>query len=104
MSKFCYIKDGDYMNEYVFNDIKYTFYKGDKTVIDKEYLTERVTDYFKDYDYIFGDVAYNKIRLKGFCDKNNKIYNKTNDIKTVDEYLKNYCAFGCKWFILKKMQ
>ena len=92
------------MKEYILNDIKYEFYKGNSDIIDYEFLKERVTDYFMNYDYIFGDVSYNKIRLKGFCDKSNKIHNKINDINNLEKYLKDYCSFGCKWFVIKKMQ
>ena len=34
-----------------------------------EELNNKFTDYFKRYDYIFGDWAYGKLRLKGFYEK-----------------------------------
>ena len=37
--------------------------------LDKELLESKYTDYFEPFDYILGDYAYNKLRLKGFCDK-----------------------------------
>ena len=52
----------------------------------------------------FGDYAYNKLRLKGFCNFKNKNRKEINDIKNLDSYIKNYCAYGSKWFLLKKMQ
>ena len=69
--------------------------------VEDEFLN-KFTDYFYDYDYIVGDVAYSKLRLKGFYDEKNKKVNKINNYKYVDEYLKNYCAVDCKYFILKK--
>ena len=60
------------------------------------------TEYFYDFDYILGDYAYNKLRLKGFCEKNNSRFNKINDIKTKDNYLKELCAFNCNYFLIKK--
>lgn len=65
-------------------------------------LIEKYTDYFYDFDYILGDYAYNKLRLKGFCMKNNPRFNKINDIKTKDIYLKELCAFNCNYFLIKK--
>ena len=65
---------------------------------------EKYTEYFYDFDYILGDYSYNKLRLKGFCDKNNKRYNKINDISIKDEYLKTVCAYDCKYFVLKKVK
>ena len=71
---------------------------------DLELLKSMYTEYFYDYDYLLGDYAYNKLRLKGFCDKGNKIFNSINDYKTIDNYIKNDCAYDCKYFIIKKNQ
>ncbi len=65
-------------------------------------LNEIVTDYYDNFDYIVGDFAYGKVRLKGFYESNNKLRKDYNDIKNVDDYIKNSCAYGCKYFILKK--
>ena len=89
--------------EYEFNDIKYTIEK-DLDLFDYDLFKDLVTDYFNNYDYIFADEAYNKIRLKGFCDKTNKIFKKNNDISTLDDYITNYCAYNCKWCLLKKVK
>ena len=43
------------------------------------------TDYFDDYDYILGDYAYEKLRLKGFYESDSKKKTKINDIKMVDD-------------------
>ena len=53
----------------------------------------KLTDYFEDYDYIVGDWAYGKLRLKGFYDSKNN----------VDSYIKDFCANDCKHFIIKKI-
>lgn len=89
--------------EYEFNDKKYIIEKGDKDLFDYELVKSLVTDYFIDYDYILIDEAYNKIRLKGFCNSKNKIYKKNNDIKSLENYINNYCAYKCRWILLKKI-
>ena len=61
-------------------------------------------DYFENYDYIIGDWSYGKLRLKGFCNKINKICNKINDIKFKDDYIKNLCSYECKYFVLEKVK
>ena len=48
---------------------EYTLIEEYKDGFDLEALTERYTSYFEDYDYILGDFAYGKLRLKGFCTK-----------------------------------
>lgn len=86
----------------ILNDKEYEVTKNYKEGFDEEQLTEKFTDYYYDYDYILGDWAYGKLRLKGFCDKKNKKFNKINDYKIIDDYIKNYCAYDCQYFILKK--
>ena len=87
--------------EIVINEKKYEVIEG-KDAIDIELLQEKITDYFDDFDYILGDYAYGKLRLKGFNDKKNKNFKPMNDYAKIHDYIKNNCAYGCKYFILKK--
>ncbi len=89
---------------YEFNNIKYSLEHDDGKIFDYDLVKELVTDYFISYDYILFDMAYNKLRLKGFCDRDNKKYKEINDFSKLDDYIKNYCAEGCKWFYLKKIK
>ena len=57
---------------------------------------------FDDFDYVLGDYAYSKLRLKGFYDSENKKASKINDISGLDDYIKDYCAYDCGYFLLKK--
>ncbi|MBQ8659644.1 MAG: YutD family protein [Bacilli bacterium] len=91
------------MKEIVINDKKYEVVKINGDAIDIELLSTKITDYFDDYDYIVGDWAYGKIRLKGFYESGNKKCNKINDIVNLDDYINNNCAYGCKWFLIKKI-
>ena len=68
-----------------------------------EELEEKYTDYFEPYDYILGDYAYGKLRLKGFCDRDNKKINNINDIRGKDLYIKEQCAYHCNYFLIKKV-
>ena len=86
------------------NDIKYEVIENYKDAIDNDLLKEKITDYFNDFDYILGDWAYGKLRLKGFNDKKNKNYKPINDFNKIQDYLKNNCAYGCRYFILKKIE
>ena len=85
------------------NDKEYEVVKNENDAIDEEVLNEKLTDYFEEFDYILGDWAYGKLRLKGFNDKNNPNYKKINDYETIENYVKEYCAYGCKYFVLKKI-
>ena len=90
------------MKDIIFNDIKYELITNVREGYDYDAVLPKVTDYFKVYDYIVGDWAYGKLRLKGFYDKNNKFCKDLNNIENLDSYLKNNCAFNCKYFVLKK--
>ena len=76
-----------------------TDYKGG---FDLEEFTSHYTDFFEDYDYLVGDIAYGKLRLKGFYDSSNKKAKEINDYKNLDKYINEDCAVDCKYFILRK--
>ena len=67
-------------------------------------LEEIVTDYYDNFDYIVGDWAYGKVRLKGFYNSDSKLKKEHNDIANVKKYIDENCAYGCKYFILKKIE
>ena len=82
---------------------KYKLIKDYRDGFDKDLFLEKYTNYYENYDYIVGDIAYSKLRLKGFNKKDNKLFNKINDYKNVDKYLKENCAYDCRYFILEKI-
>ena len=79
------------------NNKTYEVIKNEKDAIDEEVLKEAITEYFENFDFIVGDWAYGKLRL-------NKNFKPINDIKNVDNYIKKYCAYGCRYFILKVIE
>ena len=91
------------MKKIILNEIEYELVKNYKDGFDSEELLKKYTDYFDIYDYIVGDWSYGKLRLKGFCEKENKINNNINNIDTFDKYIKENCAFDCRYFALKKI-
>ena len=80
----------------------YLIFRNEKDGFNLEEVEKIITDYFIDFDYILGDWSYGKLRLKGFNSKTNPNFKPLNDIDKVDDYLKDYCAYGCKYFILAK--
>lgn len=90
------------MNKIIIENNKYELIKNYKEAFNEEEFKERYTDYFYEYDYIVGDIAYGKLRLKGFYDSNNKKVNEINNYKNLDKYLQENCAVDCKYFVLKK--
>ena len=92
------------MGTIIINNKKYEVINNYKDAINKEDLETIITDYFDNFDYIVGDIAYGKTRLKGFNDKTNKNYKEYNDVAKVDDYIKTKCAYGCKWFMIKEIK
>ena len=86
--------------QYEINGNLYELEKDDDGVFDLDEVKSFMTDYFDKFDYVFGDFAYSRLRLKGFMDKGKKV----NDIKYLDNYIKDYCAYGAKYFLLKKIK
>jgi uncharacterized protein YutD len=84
------------------NGLQYELVENDNECFNFEETKDKATDYFNDFDYIFGDYAYEKLRLKGFNESNNKNVTQINDIKYLEEYRKKYCNYGSKTFLLKK--
>jgi len=90
--------------EIVVRDKKYNVIKDYKEALLNSNLDEVVTEYYDNFDYIVGDWAYGKLRLKGFYNKNHKFVKDHNNIEKVEEYITNNCAYGCKHFILEKVK
>lgn len=90
------------MENLVLEENKYEIITDYKNGYNKDELTKKYTDYFKDFDYIVGDWAYGKLRLKGFYNKTNKNCKEINNIENLDKYLKENCAFDCSYFVAKR--
>ena len=68
----------------------------------EESFLARYSDILTKYDYIVGDWGYGQLRLKGFFDDKNQKSTYDTKISTLQDYLFEYCNFGCAYFIVKK--
>ena len=92
------------MKKIILENNEYELIEDNGDCFNENEIKEKYTDYFYEFDYILGDYAYNKLRLKGFCEKGNKRYNKINDYSTKNTYLKDLCAYKCRYFVLKRVK
>ncbi len=90
--------------EITINNQTYEVVRNVKDALNEAELKEKLTDYFDNFDYVLGDYAYGKLRLKGFNEETNKNCKSYNNIANVDTYLKENCAYGCHYFLLKKVK
>ena len=91
------------MENIVIDGKRYEVIKNYRDALNVSDLEGKITDYFDSFDYILGDYAYGKVRLKGFNEKGNKNFKPINDYLKIDEYIKENCAFDCRYFILKAL-
>ncbi len=75
-----------------------------KTASTKRLFKARYSDILNKYDYIVGDWGYGQLRLKGFFDDQNQKATFETKISTLDEYIYEYCNFGCAYFVLKRIR
>jgi len=92
------------MKTIMLNEEQYELKEDKKNCFNIEETSNLCTEYFKEYDYILGDYAYNKLRLKGFYENNHKKATDINKISYIEEYIKMYCAYECSYFILQKVK
>lgn len=72
--------------------------------IKEEDIKNYFTEYFLDFDYVIGDYYGDRLRLKGFYDKDNKKVKKYNNFENKDSYLKENIEEGANYFILRKQK
>ncbi|MBF8808431.1 MAG: YutD family protein [Enterococcus lacertideformus] len=68
-----------------------------------EKLGERYSEVLSRYDYIVGDWGYEQLRLKGFFRVDNRRAHPDQRIDTLEDYLYEYCNFGCAYFVIEQI-
>lgn len=68
-----------------------------------ESFRDRYSEVLERYDYIVGDWGYNQLRLKGFFKEGSGKGTKESNSAAIQDYLQEYCNFGCAYFIIEKI-
>ncbi|KRG15197.1 YutD family protein [Lederbergia galactosidilytica] len=87
----------------IINNRKYELISEFRDGFQEEAFKERFSDILAKYDFIVGDWGYGQLRLKGFFSDRNQKAAHESKIGSLDEYLYEYCNFGCAYFVLKKV-
>ncbi|MDD6223848.1 MAG: DUF1027 domain-containing protein [bacterium] len=90
--------------KFCFGNCEYEVVRDYKEAFKENVVLEKITDYFEPFDYILGDYSYDVLRLKGFYDSTKEECRQMNDISSLDYYIENYCAYQCRYFLLKKIK
>ncbi|MCY1564310.1 YutD family protein [Staphylococcus pettenkoferi] len=68
-----------------------------------EQFAKRYSEILDKYDYVVGDIGYEQLRLKGFYKDANKKVDMSKRFSTIQDYLLEYCNFGCPYFVLRRI-
>ncbi|MBI5971886.1 uncharacterized protein YutD [Staphylococcus caledonicus] len=70
---------------------------------DEELFATRYSDILDKYDYVVGDFGYDQLRLKGFYKDANKKAEISKRFSSIQDYILEYCNFGCPYFVLRHL-
>ncbi len=77
--------------------------KDDQQSFNEEAFTSRYSEILDKYDFIVGDYGYEQLRLKGFYHDTNKKCDANKRFSAIQDYILEYCNFGCRYFVLRRM-
>ncbi|MBP1048318.1 YutD family protein [Enterococcus sp. BWM-S5] len=90
-------------DQIMIGDRQYILVKNHREAFDLEKIGERFSDILSRYDYIVGDWGYDQLRLKGFFDVENRKASPDQRIDSLEDYLYEFCNFGCAYFVIKRV-
>ncbi len=100
-----YIQLGEVTNPLIeLHGKHYEIIENNKNGFEENAIKDRYSDILAKYDYIVGDWGYNQLRLKGFYNDRSSKAQVDTKISALDDYLYEYCNFGCAYFVLKKVK
>ncbi|PWF99615.1 YutD family protein [Levilactobacillus bambusae] len=73
-----------------------------REAFNEEALAERFNTVLSHFDYIVGDWGFEQLRLKGFY-SDDRHGSKEDAISSLEDYLIEYCNFGCAYFVLHNL-
>lgn len=81
----------------------YELVRDNKNGWNLEVFRNRYSEVLDRYDYVVGDWGYSQLRLRGFFKEGNPRSTKDSIITGFEDYINEYCNFGCAYFILEKI-
>lgn len=72
-----------------------------KDAFQVESFSQRFSEILLKYDYIVGDWGNEQLRLKGFYKDNKEKVKRQSKISRLEDYIMEYCNFGCAYFVLE---
>lgn len=90
-------------SEFLIDGRQYRLVRDYREGFDAQRLVDRYSEVLARYDYIVGDWGYEQLRLKGFFGTDNKKVLPDQRIDTLEDYLYEFCNFGCAYFVIERI-
>lgn len=74
-----------------------------REAFNQEMFDHRYSEILDRYPYIVGDIGFEQLRLRGFFEDNKKGSEVNKRFSTIQDYLLEYCNFGCAYFVLRRL-
>ncbi|HFI0256905.1 TPA: YutD family protein [Streptococcus suis] len=87
-------------NKVVAENIELDLVENYKEAFDQTIFGQRFSRIMLKFDYIVGDWSNEQLRLKGFYE-DKKAVRSDLKISRLDDYLTEFCSFGCAYFVLE---
>lgn len=85
------------------NHMNFELVENYRDAFDEAQFIEKYSEVLNKYDYIVGDIGYEKLRLAGFYRDNKKKVERDKKFSAIQDYLYEYCNFGCAYFVVRKV-
>ncbi|MDH6365363.1 uncharacterized protein YutD [Enterococcus sp. PF1-24] len=89
--------------ELLIGERQYRLVANHRDGFEPERLGERFSEVLSRYDYVVGDWGYDQLRLKGFFTADNRKALPEQRIDTLEDYLYEFCNFGCAYFVIERV-
>ena len=80
--------------------IAFSLVENIKDAFDVTAFNQRFSEVLTKFDYIVGDWSNEQLRLRGFY-KDDRTEEKLEKISRLQDYLLEYCSYGCAYFVLE---
>ena len=74
-----------------------------REAFNQKMFDHRYSEILDRYPYIVGDIGFEQLRLRGFFEDNKKGSEVNKRFSTIQDYLLEYCNFGCAYFVLRRL-
>lgn len=98
-----YKVERDGLNSFKINGHPYELLVDYKDAFEPSKLADRFSTILSKYDYIVGDWGFDQLRLKGFYAEKNATNQPGQIVDTIQDYLYEYCNFGCAYFVIQNL-